>query len=173
MSAQHHCDWCMSLNSMYLLVKVFSDILMLRRCLNDIIMFWEPKGARLRGMPHTHTHSDSAYCCTDLSHQHEVCLLKQTCTPKGAARKYLTTVTDVMMKKIIQNTRKPDLNQICRTDLMRDENTSHGTQSNAQGVWPCRLPIDSLPLQPLSKSPELMSDLSKQPRRNFPSTVAG
>jgi len=27
----------------------------------------------------------------------EVCRLKQTCTPKGAARKYLTTVTDVMI----------------------------------------------------------------------------
>ena len=27
----------------------------------------------------------------------EVCRLKQTCTPKGAARKYLTTVTDVII----------------------------------------------------------------------------
>jgi len=26
----------------------------------------------------------------------QVCRLKQTCTPKGAGRKYLTTVTDVM-----------------------------------------------------------------------------
>jgi len=60
-------------------------------------MFWEQKGARLRGTSHTHTHCDSAYCCADLSHQHDVRPLKQTCTPKGAARKYLTTVTDVMI----------------------------------------------------------------------------
>jgi len=85
MSAQHHCDWCMLLDSKYMLVNVFSAIIMLQRCLNDIIMFWEQKGARLRGMSHTHTHCDSAYCCADLSHQHDVCHLKQTCTPKGAA----------------------------------------------------------------------------------------
>jgi len=66
-------------------------------CLNDIIMFWEKKGAKLRDMPHAHTHCDSVYCCADLSHQHDVCHLKPTCTPKGAARKYLTTVTDVMI----------------------------------------------------------------------------
>jgi len=48
-----------------------------------------------------------------------------------------------------------------------------GTQSNVQGVWPCKVPIDSLSLQLFVKSPELMLDLSKQPRRNFPSTVAG
>ena len=46
----------------------------------------------------THTvYCDSAYCCAELSHQHDVCCLKQTCTTKGAARKYLTTVTDVMI----------------------------------------------------------------------------
>ena len=52
---------------------------------------------------------------------------------------------------------------------------ARGTQStdDTQGVWPCKLPIDSLPLQLLAKSPELMSGLSKQPRQNLPSTVAG
>jgi len=95
MSAQHHCDWCMSLNSKYMLVTVFIDIIMVQRCLNDMIMFWEHKSARLRGIPHTYRHCDSADCCDDLFHQHDVCRLKQTCTPKGAARKYLTTVTDV------------------------------------------------------------------------------
>ena len=74
--------------------------------------------------------------------------LKQTCTPKRVARNYLTTVTDVMI-----------LNYAVGLDVAR------GTQSNTQGVWPCKLPTDSLPLQ-LAKSPELMSDLSKQPRRN-------
>jgi len=54
-------------------------------------------------------------------------------------------------------------------------NMARGTQSthNTQGVCPCKMPIDSLPLQLLAKLPELMSGLSKQPRRNFPSTVAG
>jgi len=27
----------------------------------------------------------------------EVCRLKQTCTPTGAARKYITTITDVLL----------------------------------------------------------------------------
>jgi len=84
----------------------------------------------------------------------EVCHLKQTCTPKGAARKYLTTVNEVMI-----------LNYAVGLDVAR------GTK-NSQGAWPCKLPIDSLPLQLLAKSPGLMSDLSKQPRLNFPSTVA-
>jgi len=94
--AQHHCDGCMSLKSIYMLVKVLSDIIIVQRCLNDIIMFWEQKGTRLRGMPHTYRRCDSAYCCADLSHQHDVCHLKQTRSPQGAARKYLTTVTDVI-----------------------------------------------------------------------------
>ena len=80
-----------------------------------------------------------------------VCRLKQTCTPTGAARKYLTTVTDVMI-----------LNFAVGLDVARD-----GTQSNTQGVWPCKLPIDSLPLQRLAMSPDLMTDLSKQARRHF------
>jgi len=75
--AQYHCDQCMPLDSIYMLVNVFSDIIMLQRCLNDIIMLWKQKGARLRGMPHIHRHCDSAYCCADLSHQHDVCRLKQ------------------------------------------------------------------------------------------------
>jgi hypothetical protein len=151
-------DIIMSLNSIYMLVKVFNDIIMLQRCLNDIIMFWEQKGARLRGMSHTHRHCDSAYCCADLSHQHDVCCLKQTCTPKGAARKYLTTVTNVMI--------------LTRNYAVGLE-VARGTQSNTQGVWPCKLPIDSLPPQLLAKSPKLMSDLCKQSRRNFPNAVAG
>jgi len=85
-----------------------------------------------------------------------VCRLKQTCTPTGAARKYLTTVTDVMI-----------LNYAVGLDVARD-----GTQSNTQGVWPCKLPIDSLPLQRLAMSPDLMTDLSKQTRRHFVTTKA-
>ena len=60
------------------------------------------------------------------------------------------------------------LNYAVGLDVARD-----GTQSNTQDVWPCKLPIDSLPLQLLAKSPKLMSDLSKQSRRNFPNAVAG
>jgi len=72
--------------------------------------------------------------------------LKQTCTPTGAARKWVTTVTDVMI-----------LNYAVGLDVARD-----GTQYNTQGVWPCKLPIDSLPLQILAMSPDLMEDLRKQ-----------
>jgi len=140
-----------------MLLKVFNDIIMLQRCLNDIIMFWEQKGARLWGMSHTHRHCDSAYCCADLFHQHDVYCLKQTCTPKGAARKYLTAVTDVMI--------------LTRNYAVRLE-VARGLQSNTQGVWPCKLPIDSLPPQLLAKSPKLMSDFCKQSRRNFPNAVA-
>jgi len=139
-------DIIMSLNNIYMLVKVFNDITMIQWCLNDIIMFWEQNGARLRGMSHTHTHCDSAYCCADLFHQHDVCCLKQTCTPKGAARKYLTTVVDVMI--LIQN-------YAVRLEVAR------GTQLNTQGVWPCKLPIDSLIPQLLAKSLKPMSDLCK------------
>jgi len=72
LSALHHCDYCLSLDSIYMLVKVFRDIIMLQRCLNDAIMFLVQKGARLRGMvPHTHSSCDSAYGCADLSHQHD------------------------------------------------------------------------------------------------------
>ena len=85
----------------------------------------------------------------------EVRRLKQTCTPKGAARKNLTTITDVMI-----------LNYAVGFNVAR------GTQSNTQGVWSCKLLINSLSLQLLAKSPELMFDLSGQFRRNFPITVA-
>jgi len=74
--------------------------------------------------------------------------LKQTCTTTQAARKWVTTVTDVMI-----------LNCTVGLDLARD-----GTQCNTQGVWPCKLPIDSLPLQILAMSPDLMEDLRKQTR---------
>jgi len=106
-----------------------------QRCLNDIIMFWDQQDASLRGMPHTHTHCDSAYCCAHLSHQHDVCRLKQTCKPKGAAQKYLTIVTDVMI-----------LNNALGFDVARVD----GAQPNSKGVWPCKLPVDSLPLQLLA-----------------------
>jgi len=137
---------------------VFNDKIMLQRCLNDIVMFWEQKGARLRGMCHTHRDCDSAYCCADLFLQHDVFCLKQTCTPRGSALNYLTTVTDVMI-----------LTQNYAIGL----EVSRGTQSNIQGVWPCKLPIDCLPPQLLAKSPKLMSDLCKKSRRNFPNAVAG
>jgi len=35
-----------------------------------------------------------------------------------------------------------------------------GTQKNTQGVWPCKLPVDGLPLQQLASSPALMSCFS-------------
>jgi len=85
----------------------------------------------------------------------QVCRLKQTCTPTGAACKYLTNITDIFL-----------LNYAVSLDETHD-----GTQKNTQGVWPYKLPIDSLPLQQLSSSPALMSCLSKQPRRWFPTAV--
>jgi len=81
-----------------------------------------------------------------------VCRLLQSCSPTGAARKWVTTVTDVMM-----------FNYAVGLDVARGR-----TQCNTQGVWPCKLPIDSLPLQLLTMSPDLMEALRKQPRRNFP-----
>jgi len=64
----------------------------------------------------------------------QVCRLKQTCTPTGAARKYFTTITDVFV-----------LNYAFSLDEARD-----GTQKNTQGVWPCKLTMDSLPLEQLA-----------------------
>jgi len=84
-----------------------------------------------------------------------LCHLKQTCQPAGAACKYLTPITDVFL-----------LNYAVSLDEARD-----GNQKNTQGVWPCKLPMDSLSLQQLSSSPALMSCLSKQPRRWFPTAV--
>jgi len=81
--------------------------------------------------------------------------LKQTCTPAAAARKYLTTITDAFL-----------LNYAVSLDEARD-----GTQKNTQGVWTCKLPIESIPLQQLASSPALMSCLSKQPRHWFPTAV--
>jgi len=86
----------------------------------------------------------------------KMCRLKQTCTPKGADRKRVTTITNVMI-----------LNNAVGLKVAR------GTQSNTQGVWPSKTPIDSLPLQLLAMSPDLISDLSKQPHRNFPTSVVG
>jgi len=86
----------------------------------------------------------------------QACRLKQTCTPTGAARKYLTTIADVFL-----------VNYAVNLDAARD-----GTQKKSKGVWPCKLCFDSLPLQQLTSSPALMSCLSKQPRRWFPTAVA-
>jgi len=83
-----------------------------------------------------------------------LCRLKQTCTPTqaGAARKWVMTVTDVMI-----------LNYAVGLDVARD-----GTQCNTQGVWPCKLLIDSLSLQLLAMLPDLMKALHKQQCQNFP-----
>jgi len=54
------------------------------------------------------------------------------------------------------------LNYAVGLDVARD-----GRQYNTQGVWHCKLPIDSLPLQILAMSPDLMEDFRKQPRRYF------
>ena len=78
----------------------------------------------------------------------KLCRLKQTCTPTGAAQKYITTITVVFL-----------LNY---TDVARV-----GTQINIQGVWPCKSPLGSLLLQQLAKSPDLMSDLQKMTRRHM------
>jgi len=87
-----------------------------------------------------------------------VCRLKQTYTPTGADRKCMTTVTDVMI-----------LNYAIGLDV------AHGywTQSNTQGVWPCKLPNDSLSVPLLAMSQDLMNALRKQPRRNLPKIVVG
>jgi len=81
-----------------------------------------------------------------------VSCLKQTCMSTRAARKWVMTVTNVMI-----------LNYAVDLDVSRD-----GMQCNTQGVWPCKLLIDSLPLQILAMSSDLMEDLRKQPRRCFP-----
>jgi len=73
----------------------------------------------------------------------------------GATRKYLTAITDVFL-----------LNYAVSLDEAGD-----GTQKNTQGVWPCKSPIDSLPLRLLASSPALMSCLSKQPRCWFTTAV--
>jgi len=159
MSAQHQCDWCMSLNSICMLVKVFSDIIMLQMCLNDIIMFWEQNGARPCGVCLKHTHIVT------------VCIV---------ALISLTNMTCATWNKHVTLKEQPEniwlLSLMWWSWIMQSVSTwlVKNIQSNTQeGVWPCKLPIDSLPLQLLAKSPELMSDLSKQPRRNWPSTVAG
>ena len=72
----------------------------------------------------------------------------------GADQKWVTTFTDVMM-----------VNYVVGLDVARN-----GTQFNTQGAWPCKLLIDSLPLQLLAmsiRSLDLTKALRKQPRRNF------
>lgn len=73
-----------------------------------------------------------------------VCPEKQTCTPTGAKRKYITTISDVIL-----------LNYAVGLE------THSG---NTQGVWLCRLPRDSVPLHKLVLSRDYMSDLKKIPR---------
>ena len=60
---------------------------------------------------------------------------------------HLTTITDPFV-----------LNYV----LSLDE-AWNGTQTNTQGVWSCKLLIDSLPLQQLARSPTLMLHLRKMP----------
>ena len=79
----------------------------------------------------------------------KLCRLKQTCTPTGA-RKYITTITDVFL-----------LNYAVGLDVARVE-----TEINTQGGWPCKLPLDSLSLKRLAKSPDLKPDLRKMTRRH-------
>ena len=57
------------------------------------------------------------------------------------------------------------------TDCVSLDEARDGIQKNTQGVWPCKLPIESLPLQQLASSPALMSCLGKQPRCWFPTAV--
>jgi len=85
------------------------------------------------------------------------CKLGVSPSDKSGSYSGQTIVTDVMI-----------LNYAVGLDVARV-----GPNLKTQGVWPCKLPIDSLPLQILAKSPKLMSDLSKQSRRNFPNAVAG
>ena len=77
----------------------------------------------------------------------EVCRLKQTCTPLGAARKYVTTITDV---HILNNAVSL---QTCRI------------MTNTQGVWKYKLPLTILILKLRAKSAIFMSDLEKMPRQ--------
>jgi len=76
-----------------------------------------------------------------------VCRLKQTCTPLGAARKYVTTITDVHILNLAVSL------ETCRIT------------TNTQGVWKCKLPLASLPLKMLAKFAIFMSDLEKMPRQ--------
>jgi len=78
-----------------------------------------------------------------------VCRLKQTCTPLGAARKYVTTITDVHI-----------LNHAVSLETCR-------ITTNTQGVWKCKVPLASLSLKMLAKSAILMSDLEKMPWQNL------
>ena len=103
---------------------------------------WDPNGG--------HLVSSRAYMYLCVVHRHKL---------YDSVRKYLTTVTDVMI-----------LNYAVGLDVAR------GTHSNTQGLWPCKLPIDSLPLHLLDKLPELIFTSwrdFKQYRRNFLNTVAG
>jgi len=76
-----------------------------------------------------------------------VCRMKQTCTPLGAARKYVTTITDVHIWNYAVSL------ETCRIT------------TNTQGVWKCKLPLSSVPFKLLAQSAILMSDLEKMPRQ--------
>ena len=68
-------------------------------------------------------------------------------SPLGAARKYVTTITDVHI-----------LNYAVSLETCR-------ITTNTQGVWKYELPLTSLPLKLLAKSAIFMSDLEKMPRQ--------
>ena len=82
----------------------------------------------------------------------QVNCLKQVRLPTGEARKYLTSGLSLMCFSWITQSVST------RTRLVY----CYGTHNNTQGVWSCKLPLDSLPLQQLALSPALMSCLSKQ-----------
>jgi len=66
----------------------------------------------------------------------QVCRLEQTCISKGAAQKYLITVTDVMILN----------HAVVVSTWLVTSPWDPGAQWNIQGVGPCKLPIDSLSL---------------------------
>jgi len=110
------------------------------QCINDTIAFLEKEGVDKKLEEKWFT---AAANVTLADGSKKVCCLKQTCTPTSAARKYITTITDVFL-----------LNYEVGLDVARV-----GTQINTQGEWPCKSPLDSLPLHQLAKSPDLKSDL--------------
>lgn len=78
----------------------------------------------------------------------EVCSLKQTCTSKGARRKFITTISDVFI-----------LDRPVGLDEARTN-----TQTNTQGVWPCWIPVHSFPWRRIAQSNAHMSEMRRLPR---------
>ena len=90
---------------------------------------------------------DHATNCEPSVGSNRVCRLKQTCTPLGAARKYVTTITDVHILNYAVS-----LETCCIT-------------TNLQGMCICKLPLTSLPLKLLAKSAIFMSEFENMPRQ--------